>query len=189
MLEQVVNRHRQVVVRIHQPGRGDNPVTVVIRVIGKCQIELIAQRQQARHRTFRGAVHADGAVFIEVHKAEGLVHLVVHNGQIELVVLANALPVFDTGPAQRIDAQRQARFLDRRHVDDVRQAFNERLHQILLFDVAGSQRRVQRNAFHTLQASGQQFVGTVFHHFGDVGISRTAVWRVVLDTAIFRRVV
>ena len=35
----------------------------------------------------------------------------------------------------------------------------------------------------------QQRVGAVFYHFGDVGISRAAVWRVVLDTTIFRRVV
>ena len=124
-----------------------------------------------------------------MHKAEGLVNLIVHNGQIELVVFANTFPVFDTGPAQRIDTQRQARFLDRRHVDDVRQPFNERLHQILFFNVTRSQRRVQRNAFHALQAGGQQFVGAVLHHFGDVGISRAAVWRVVLDTTIFRRVV
>ena len=124
-----------------------------------------------------------------MHKAEGLIHLIVNNGQIELVVLANALPVFDTGPAQRIDAQRQAGFLDCGHIDDIRQPLNERLHQILFFNVARSQRRVQRNAFHALQARGQQFVGAVFHHFGDVGISRAAVWRIVLDTTIFRRVV
>ena len=69
-------------------------------------------------------------------------------------MLANALPVFDTGPAQRIDAQRQAGFLDCGHIDDIRQPLNERLHQILFFNVARSQRRVQRNAFHALQARG-----------------------------------
>ena len=51
MLEQVVDRYRQVVVRVHQPRRGHNPVAVVIRVVSKRQIELIAQRQQAGHRT------------------------------------------------------------------------------------------------------------------------------------------
>ncbi len=50
MLEQVVDRYRQVVVR-SSTRRGDNPVAVVIRVVSKRQIELIAQRQQAGHRT------------------------------------------------------------------------------------------------------------------------------------------
>ncbi len=32
------------------------------------------QRQQTRHRTFGGAIHTDRAIFIKVHKAEGLIN-------------------------------------------------------------------------------------------------------------------
>ena len=189
MLEQVVDSHRQIVVRIHQASRGHDTVTVVIRIVGEGQIELIAQRQQTRHRTLGGAVHADRAIFIQVHKAERLIDLIVNDGQIQLVVLADAFPVFDTRTAQRIDAQFQARLLNSRHIDDIRQPFNKWLYQVLLFHVAGSQRGVERNTLHTLQTGGQQFISAVLHHFSHVGISRAAVWRVVLDTAIFRRVV
>ena len=188
MLEQVVDRHRQVVVRIHQTCRSDDTVTVIIRVVSKRQIELITQCQQTRHRTLGGAVHTDRTVFIEVHKAEGLIDLIVNDGQVEVVILANALPVFDTGTAQRINAQRQARFLNRRHINDIGQPFHERLHQILLFHMTGCHRFVEGDTLHAFQAIGHQCVGPVFHHFGDVSISRATIWRIVLDTTIFRRV-
>ena len=189
MLEQVVNRHRQIVVRVHQPGRRDDTVTVVIRVIREGQVKFVAQRQQARHRALGGAVHADCAVFIEVHKAEGLIDVVVNDGQVEIVMLSDTLPVFDTGAAQRIDAQRQSGFLDRRHIDDIRQPFNKRLHQILFFNVAGGQRRIKRNTLDALQTGSEQFIGAIFDNLGHVGIRRAAVWRIVLDTTVFRRVV
>ena len=164
-------------------------MTIVIRVIGEGQVKLVTQRQQARHRALGGAVHADCAVFIEVHKAEGLIDVVVNDGQVEIVMLSDTLPVFDTGAAQRIDAQRQSGFLDRRHIDDIRQPFNKRLHQILLCDVAGGQRRIKRNTLHALQTGSQQFVGAILYHLSHVGIRRAAVRRVVLDTTVFRRVV
>ena len=189
MLEQVVDRHRQIVVRIHQPCRGDDTVTVVVWVIGKGQIELVAQRQQPRHRTLGGAVHADCTIFVEMHKAESLINVIVNDSQVQVVVLSNTLPVFDTGTAQRIDTQRQTRFLDRRHVYDVSQSFNKRLNQILLFHMTRCQRSVQRHTLHALQTGRQQRVGSVFHHFGDIGVCRTTVWRVVFNAAIFRRVV
>ena len=189
MLEQVIDRNRQIVVRVHQPCRGDDAVTVIIRIICEGKVKLVAQRQQASHRALGGAVHADRAVFIQVHKAEGLIDMVVNDGQIQLVVLCNTFPVFDTGTAERVNAQLQTGFLDRRHIDDIRQPFNERLHQILLFHVAGGHRLVQGNALHTVQTGGQQGVGTIFHHFGDVGVSRATIRWVVFDAAIFRRVV
>ena len=97
MPEQVVNRHRQIVVRVHQTCRRDDAVTVIIRIVSERQIELIAQRQQPCHRALRRAVHANGAVFIKVHKAEGLIDMIVDDSQIEFVVLGDAFPVFDTG--------------------------------------------------------------------------------------------
>ena len=115
-----------------------------------------------------------------MHKAEGLIDLIVNDGQVEVVILANALPVFDTGTAQRINAQRQARFLNRRHINDIGQPFHERLHQILLFHMTGCHRFVEGDTLHAFQAIGQQCVGTIFHHFSDVGISRATIWRIVL---------
>ena len=189
MLEQVIDRHCQVVVRIHQTRRGDDTVTVIVRIVGKGQIELVTQRQQSRHRAFGGAVHTDCAIFVEMHKAESLINVIVNDSQVQVVVLGNTLPVFDTGTAKRIDAQRQARFLDRRHVDDVGQSFNKRLNQVLLFYMTRCQRSIQRHTLHALQTISQQSVSPVFHHFGDVSICRTTVWRVVFNATIFRRIV
>ncbi|MNI43152.1 hypothetical protein D3C73_974730 [compost metagenome] len=50
MLEQVVDGHRQIMVRVHQALRRNNAVAVVIRVVGERQIELVTQRQQTTHR-------------------------------------------------------------------------------------------------------------------------------------------
>ncbi|MOA27799.1 hypothetical protein D3C78_1486970 [compost metagenome] len=52
MLEQIVDGNRQIMVRIHQPRRRNYAVAVVIRIVGKRQVELVAQRQQATHRRF-----------------------------------------------------------------------------------------------------------------------------------------
>ncbi len=82
MLEQIVDGHCQIVVRVHQPCRGNNTVAVIIRVVGECQVEFITQRQQTCHRAFGGAVHADRAVFIEMHKAERLIDMIVNDSEV-----------------------------------------------------------------------------------------------------------
>ncbi|MNC27204.1 hypothetical protein D3C75_753690 [compost metagenome] len=189
MLEQVVNRNCKIMVRIHQTSRRDDTVAVVIRVVGERQIEFVTQRQQTRHCAFGGAIHADSAIFIQMHKAEGLIDMIVNNRQIQIVVFRYALPVFDTGTAERINTQFQTRFLDGGHINDVHQPFDKRLHQILFLYVTACPGFIQRDAFYIFQTRGQQCVGAIFNHFGDVGISRTTIWRIVFDTTIFRRVV
>ncbi|SLT11864.1 Uncharacterised protein [Klebsiella pneumoniae] len=54
--------------------------------------------------------------------------------------------------------------------------------------MTGCQCRIEGDAPDALQTRGQQFVSAILYHFGDVGIRRAAVRRVVLNTAIFRRV-
>ena len=189
MLEQVVDRDRQIVVRIHQSSRRYDTVTVIVRVIGKCQIEFVTQRQQTGHRALGGAVHTNGAVFIKMHKAESLIDLIVNEGQIQVVVLSDTFPVFNTRTTQWINAQRQTRFLDCRHINDICQPFHEGLNQVLFFNMTGRQRGIQRNTLHALQTVSQQCISPVFYDFGDVGICRATVWRIVFNAAVFRRVV
>ncbi|MNC37700.1 hypothetical protein D3C75_862710 [compost metagenome] len=73
---------------------------------------------------------------VQVHKAEGLIDRVVHQRQIQLVMLGNTLPVGNAGTAKRIDAQLQAGTLDSRHIDNIHQPFDVRLHQILCVHAA-----------------------------------------------------
>ncbi len=119
MLEQIVDSNGQIVVRVHQAGRRDDTVAVIIGIVAKRQVKFVLIGQQARHGRFGRAVHAHHAVFIQMHKAERLINGVIHQGQIEFVVLSNALPVSDAGTAKRIDADFQARFLNRREIDDL----------------------------------------------------------------------
>ena len=54
MREQVRNRHRQVVIGIHQSRRRrDDPVAIVVGVVGERDVEAIAHRDERRHRVRR----------------------------------------------------------------------------------------------------------------------------------------
>ncbi len=96
MLEQIVDRNRQIVVWIHQTRRGHDAVTVIIGIVAERQIELVAVSQQACHCAFGRTVHAHNAIFIQMHKAEGLIDCIVYQRQIQLVMLSNTLPVSNT---------------------------------------------------------------------------------------------
>ena len=96
-----------------------------------------------------------------MHKAEGLIDGIVHQRQIQLVVLRHALPVGDAGTAKRIHAQFQAGTLDSRHVDHLNQAFDIRLHQVFGVQVAAVPGLVQRLALNAFQLLRQQFVGAL----------------------------
>ncbi|CRZ49237.1 Uncharacterised protein [Vibrio cholerae] len=64
MTVQIINAHREEVIRIHQAFRGHNAVTVVVRIVTKSQVVFIFQGQQTRHGIWRRAIHTDHAIFI-----------------------------------------------------------------------------------------------------------------------------
>ena len=75
----------------------------------------------------------DRAVFIKVHKAEGLIDLIVNDGQVEVVILrqyASSIR-YRNRPADQRPAS--GPLLNCRHINDIGQTFHKRLHQILLF--------------------------------------------------------
>ena len=91
MREQVVDRDGQVVVRVQQPGaRRDDAVAVGVGVVAERDVEAVLQRDQARHRVRRRAVHADLAVVVDGHEAERRIDGAVHDGQVEPVALGDA---------------------------------------------------------------------------------------------------
>ncbi|MNS84222.1 hypothetical protein D3C72_1180380 [compost metagenome] len=126
---------------------------------------------------------------VQVHKAEGLIDSIVHQRQIQLVMLGDTLPVGDAGTAERIDAQLQAGTLNRRHINHVHQPFNIWLHQVLCMHTAAGPGLIQRLTLNAFQLQRQQFIGALFNHRGQIGIRRAAVGRVIFDAAIFRRIV
>src|SRR5512135_1327752 len=79
-----------------------NSVSVGIRVAGKGYVETLLEADHACHRIHRRRVHADLAVPIDGHEAEGGIDGVVHDLQIESIAVANSIPVSHAGAAQRI---------------------------------------------------------------------------------------
>ena len=119
---QVVDRDREVVVRVHQPAVGrDDAVPVGVGVVAGRDVEVVLARDQRRHRRRRRAVHPDLAVPVERHEPEGLVDQRVHHGQVEAVARADLAPVRDRRAAERVGADAHAGRPDRVEVDDLRQ--------------------------------------------------------------------
>ena len=115
--EQVLDRHRQEVVGVHQPAvGGDDAVPVGVGVVaGRDRIRRrAAVRPEAHpvdqrgHGVGRGAVHPDLAVPVQGHEPPGRVDQWVDHGQVEPVPLGDGPPVVDRRPAQRVGADAAA---------------------------------------------------------------------------------
>ena len=92
-------------------------MAVGVRVVAEGEVEAILEGDQLGHRMRRRAIHADPAVPVERHEAEGGVHLVVDDLDVEPVSLRDRVPERDARPAQRIDADAQPGAADGVHVD------------------------------------------------------------------------
>ncbi len=189
MGKQILDRHRQIVVRVHQTGLGDDAVTVVVRVVAKGDVELVLEGNQARHCERAGAIHPDLAVFIKSHEGEGRVDLVVHHLDIQAIGLGDDVPVGDAGATQRIDTDLDARVLDGIHIQHVLQIIHIGGDIVVLDHERALERLGERHPFHASQTRFQNGVGTVLHPLGDLPFSGATMGRVVLEATIFRRVV
>ena len=99
--------------------------------------------------------------------------------------LGDRLPVAQARPAERVDAEPQARAADRVEVD----------HRREVVDVGGDvvaplhRRVLEGHALDAVEARLEQRVGGVLDRAGHVGVGRPAVRRVVLEAAVAGRVV
>ena len=178
--EQVVDRDREVVVGVQQPGaRRDDPVAVGVRVAGDGDVEAVAQLDQPAHHVRRGAVHADLAVVVERDEAERRVDLVVDDLEVEPVDVDDRLEVGDARAAQRVGADPHARLPDRVDVDHVREILDVRIH-VVVWD---------GTCIGGLDAAAMIAVGLVLDALGDVRPGRPPARRVVLVAAVLGRVV
>lgn len=77
MLEQIVNGDRQIMVRVHQPCRRHDAMTVVVRVVGEGQSNLSrsASKPAIAHLSEQSIRIAPS---LSRHKAEGLINLIVN---------------------------------------------------------------------------------------------------------------
>ena len=127
--EQVLYRNCQVLVWIHQSGRGrDNSVAVRIRVIAKCELKLVFESHQTRHRVRTGAVHADLAVMVNRHERKRGIDARIDDFNVQSVGRVNGLPVRSGRAAQGIDPELQPRGTNGCHVNHVSQVVDIRHH-------------------------------------------------------------
>ena len=190
MSEQVVDRDGQEVVGRHQAGRGrHDAVPVVVGVAGKGDVVLVLEPDQPPHGVRRGRIHADAAVPVERHEAEPRVDLFADHGEIDAVALGDARPVVHAGAAQRVDAHADAGGADRVEVDHVAEVGDVASEEVVFVHAGGAPSLGDRQAPDVAEAVRQQGIGLLLDPAGDVGVGRTTVGRIVLEAAIFGRIV
>ena len=186
-------RH-EVVVRVHDaPVRADDAVAVGIRIGAADQIVLVPSAvvegiDQTLHRVRGARIHADLAIMVNGHEAPGRVDLRTHHVDGQVVLLVHQRPVVDRSAAERVDAQAYAGGADHVEVDDVLQIGHIVLTEVETLDEIGLDGLLERHALDVPEIA-EQLVGAVGDGVGDVGRSRAAGDRIVLEAAIGRRVV
>ena len=102
--EQIEGGRGEIVVGVHQPGAGDDPVPVRVGIVAERDVEPILQCNQPGHRMRRRAVHADPAVPVDRHEREGRIDLVVHDLDPQAVPLGDGVPEGEARAPERVDA-------------------------------------------------------------------------------------
>jgi hypothetical protein len=171
------------------PAPGDNPVPVVVGVAGKGDLEAILQADQPLHRIGRGWIHADLTVPIHSHKPEGRVDGLVHDREVQPVALGNRPPVVDPCAAERIDPQVDLRAANGVHVEHVGEIVNVRIEIVVPVGRGGAKSFLEGNPLHTFEAILEKLVGLRLDPGSDGGFRRSAVWGVVFEPAVMRRIV
>ena len=86
-----MNRHGEIVIRIHQPDRGRNDtVAVDIGVVAEGNRKAVLEADQTGHRIRAGAIHADLAVVIQRHEGKRRIHRRIDDLDVESVGLGDA---------------------------------------------------------------------------------------------------
>ncbi len=190
MGEEVLDADGEVVVGVQQAGgAGDDAVAVVVGVAGPGDVVEVLVLDHAGHGEGRGAVHADFAVPVEGHEAEGGIDVGVEEGDVELVCVDDARPVGDAGSAERIDGELEGGAGERREVDDVGEVGDVGGDVVVALGGGRGEGLGVTEAFDALQFCGDEFVSAVLDPLRGGGVGGAAVGGVVLEAAVLGRVV
>ena len=190
LAEQVVDGHTQIVVGWQQTGAGgDDAMAVVIGVAGEGDVEIACHAEQTLHRPGRGRVHADRTIPIQTHEGKARVQVLADQVQSQAVSLGNARPVAQSGASERVDADVKICSGDQVQIQNRRKISDIAAKVVVLAGGVRRQRLAQRDPAYAGQLGLQQGIGACFDPAGDVGAGRTAVAGVVLDAAVFGRIV
>ncbi len=120
MGEEVLDADGEVVVGVEEAGgAGDDAVAVVVGVGGPGDVVFVFVGDHAGHGVGAGAVHADAAVPVEGHEAEGGVDVGLRICNDGSVLFGDAGPVVDAGSAEGIDGEFEGGVAEDVEVDDV----------------------------------------------------------------------
>src|ERR1700720_4979972 len=104
--EQILNRHRKVMVRVHQPrNRSDDSMPIRVGIVSEGYLVLIFQSDQPGHRIGAGAIHTDFAVVVHGHERKRRVNDWVDHGDVQSINGVDWLPVRPRRSAQWVDAE------------------------------------------------------------------------------------
>ena len=137
-------------------------------------------RQHGGHGGRARRIHPDLAVPVERHEAPGRVDVRVHDGEVELVAVADRAPVVHAdAPPSGSAPMRMPLALIAVDVDDVLEVVDV---------VARGSRRSRRRSARLIFTSRMPSAMSSLARFGDpagrVGVGRAAVRRVVLEAAV-----
>jgi len=90
--------------------------------------------------------------------------------------------------AEGIDADFHARGADRLHVDDVGKVGHVGTNVVVAVNAGGLVRAVIRNPLQAPQSVFQKCVRGTLDSGGDIGVGRSAIWRVILEAAVLGRI-
>ncbi len=162
-------------------------VAVVIRIAGERHVETVAQPDQPRHGVRRGAIHADLPVPVHGHETERRIDLLVDDRQAQPVALRDARPVRHSRAAERIHTERKVRRAHGLHVDHPPQVAHVGGNVVVPVRGGCGQRPLVRHTRH-LAGVSEQRVRFRLNPARGGGVRWSAVRRVVLDSAVVRRV-
>ena len=174
MAKEIIHRHRQIVVGVHQAYTGrNNAMAVKIDIIAEGDIELVFHRHQIRHSIRRRTVHADFAVIVQGHKREGMINAFVDHFKVQTITLGYRLPKGNAGTTQGVNPNAHTSIGDCLHVKHILQIFHIGADEIKHLCRFSRERLAQGQAFDIAHTVGDDFVGAVLNPFGDIRIRGT----------------
>src|SRR5262249_47052356 len=165
-----------------------NTVPVGIWIVGKRNVILVLEIYEPRHCIGTRWIHADSAVVIDSHECESGVDRRVRDSDIQVIDGVDWLPIRFGGSAEWINPKLQASAPNRVDIDDVPEVLDVGQNKIFLvccvsFDGCGE--------WHAFDAGAvaSQIVGAALNPSCYIGVSWTAVGRVIFEATVRRRVV
>ena len=190
MGEEVLDADSEVVVGVEEAGgAGDDAVAVVVGVGGPGYVELVFVGDHGGHGEGAGAVHADFAVPVAGHEAEGGVDVGVEELDGEFVLVDDAWPVVDASTAEGIDCELEGGTGKDVEVDDVGEVVDVGGDVVVAVGGGGVEGCLKVDAFYVGESVGDDLVGAVLDPLGGGGVCGAAVGWVVFEASIFGRVV